>query len=65
MASANAFMNCMTCGSDGTPGANATVAAFAPGGPGLALRVVERYFGREIAQATATYMEYQGKGWVV
>ena len=31
----------------------------------LALRVVERYFGRDVAQATATYMEYQGKGWIV
>jgi transcriptional regulator GlxA family with amidase domain len=31
----------------------------------LALRVVERYFGREVAQTTAAYMEYQGKGWVV
>ena len=31
----------------------------------LALRVVDRYFGRDVAQATATYMEYQGKGWVV
>jgi transcriptional regulator GlxA family with amidase domain len=31
----------------------------------LALRVVDRYFGREAAQATATYMEYQGKGWIV
>jgi transcriptional regulator GlxA family with amidase domain len=31
----------------------------------LALRVVERYFGREVAQATANYMEYQSKGWVV
>ncbi len=31
----------------------------------LALRVVERYFGREIAQSTATYMEYQSKGWMV
>ena len=30
----------------------------------LALRVVERYFGRETAQRTATYMEYQGKGWI-
>jgi transcriptional regulator GlxA family with amidase domain len=29
----------------------------------LALHVVERYFGREVAQATATYMEYQGTGW--
>lgn len=31
----------------------------------LALRVVERYFGREIAETTAVYMEYQSKGWVV
>lgn len=31
----------------------------------LALRVVERYFGREIAEQTAYYMEYQSKGWVV
>ena len=34
-------------------------------GTDLALRVVERYFGREIAQTTAFYMEYQGKGWIV
>lgn len=34
-------------------------------GTDLALRVVERYFGREVAQATAVYMEYQGKGWIV
>ncbi len=31
----------------------------------LALRVVERYFGREVAQTTADYMEYQSKGWLV
>jgi transcriptional regulator GlxA family with amidase domain len=31
----------------------------------LALRVVERYFGRDVAQRTATYMEYQSKGWIV
>lgn len=31
----------------------------------LALRVVERYFGRDVAQATATYMEYQSSGWIV
>ncbi len=30
----------------------------------LALRVVERYFGREIAQKTAYNMEYQGLGWL-
>lgn len=31
----------------------------------LALRVVERYFGRETAERTAFYMEYQSKGWIV
>jgi len=31
----------------------------------LALRVVERYFGREVAQTTAIYMEYQSDGWKV
>ena len=31
----------------------------------LALHVVERYFGREIAQKTADYMEYQGQAWKV
>ncbi len=30
----------------------------------LALRVVERYFGREAAKRTATYMEYQGTAWI-
>jgi transcriptional regulator GlxA family with amidase domain len=30
----------------------------------LALRVVERYFGREVATATAYQMEYQGQGWM-
>jgi transcriptional regulator GlxA family with amidase domain len=34
-------------------------------GTDLALRVVERYFGRDIARSTATYMEYQGTGWIV
>jgi transcriptional regulator GlxA family with amidase domain len=34
-------------------------------GTDLALRVVERYFGRPVAQTTATYMEYQGKGWMI
>jgi transcriptional regulator GlxA family with amidase domain len=29
----------------------------------LALHVVDRYFGPEVAQRTATYMEYQGTGW--
>lgn len=31
----------------------------------LALRVVDRYYGREVAQKTAFYMEYQSKGWMV
>ena len=30
----------------------------------LALRVVERYYGREVAQKTAYNMEYQGQGWL-
>jgi len=34
-------------------------------GMDLALRVVDRYYGRKIAQATADYMEYQSKGWIV
>jgi transcriptional regulator GlxA family with amidase domain len=34
-------------------------------GTDLALRVVERYFGREVALRTAEYMEYQGTGWIV
>jgi putative intracellular protease/amidase/YHS domain-containing protein len=29
----------------------------------LALRVVERYFGRDVAQQTAYDLEYQGRGW--
>jgi len=29
----------------------------------LALHVVERYYGREVAQRTADYMEYEGTGW--
>lgn len=31
----------------------------------LALRVVERYYGREVAQQTAFYMEYQSTSWIV
>lgn len=30
----------------------------------LALRVVERYYGREVATKTAYQMEYQGQGWL-
>jgi transcriptional regulator GlxA family with amidase domain len=29
----------------------------------LAIRVIERYFGREAAERTAYTLEYQGKGW--
>jgi transcriptional regulator GlxA family with amidase domain len=31
----------------------------------LALRVVERYFGRAVAKATAEYMEYESTSWIV
>jgi transcriptional regulator GlxA family with amidase domain len=30
----------------------------------LALRIVERYFGRDVARQTATELEYQGTGWM-
>jgi transcriptional regulator GlxA family with amidase domain len=33
-------------------------------GMDLALRVVERYFGRETAKQAATRLEYQGTGWM-
>jgi len=33
-------------------------------GTDLALRVVERYFGRAVAQKTALDLEYQGTGWM-
>jgi putative intracellular protease/amidase/YHS domain-containing protein len=32
-------------------------------GMDLAMHVVERYFGREVAETNAFYMEYQGSGW--
>src|SRR5271156_4610100 len=32
-------------------------------GMDLAMHVVERYFGREVAEQNAYYMEYQGDGW--
>lgn len=31
----------------------------------LAIRVIERYFGREVAATTAADLEYEGKGWMV
>lgn len=33
-------------------------------GVDLAMRVVERYYGREVAQRTAQRLEYQGTGWM-
>ncbi|HEX7727723.1 MAG TPA: DJ-1/PfpI family protein [Terracidiphilus sp.] len=33
-------------------------------GMDLALRVVERYFGRDVASQTASLLEYQGHGWL-
>jgi transcriptional regulator GlxA family with amidase domain len=47
---------------EGAP--NLATAGGLTSGIDLALRIVERYFGRAVAQRTATYMEYQGKGWI-
>jgi transcriptional regulator GlxA family with amidase domain/YHS domain-containing protein len=33
-------------------------------GMDLAMRVVERYFGRDVASQTASLLEYQGRGWL-
>ena len=33
-------------------------------GTDLALRVVERYYGRDVARQTAVMLEYQGTGWM-
>jgi transcriptional regulator GlxA family with amidase domain/YHS domain-containing protein len=33
-------------------------------GTDLAMRIVERYFGRDVAKATALSLEYQGTGWM-
>lgn len=46
-------------------GAKISTAGGLTSGIDLALRVVERYFGRETAEQTAFYMEYQSKGWIV
>jgi transcriptional regulator GlxA family with amidase domain/YHS domain-containing protein len=32
-------------------------------GMDLALHIVERYYGRQVAENTATWLEYQGEGW--
>ena len=42
-----------------------STAAGLSSGIDLALRVVERYFGRDVAQKTTEMMEYQGKSWIV
>ena len=46
-------------------GAKISTAGGLTSGIDLALRVVERYFGRPVAERTAAYMEYQSRGWVV
>jgi transcriptional regulator GlxA family with amidase domain len=45
-------------------GAKISTAGGLTSGIDLALRVVERYFGRTTAEQTAFYMEYQSKGWI-
>ena len=45
-------------------GAKISTAGGLSSGIDLALRVVDRYFGREVAQKTASYMEYQSQGWI-
>lgn len=46
-------------------GAKISTAGGLTSGIDLALRVVERYYGRPVAERTAAYMEYQSRGWVV
>ena len=45
-------------------GARISTAGGLTSGIDLALRVVERYFGRPAAERTAAYMEYQSRGWI-
>jgi YHS domain-containing protein/putative intracellular protease/amidase len=47
-----------------TESGNIATAGGLSSGIDLALRVVERYFGREVARQTAFDMEYQGQGWM-
>jgi transcriptional regulator GlxA family with amidase domain len=47
---------------EGAP--NLATAGGLTSGIDLALRVVERYFGRDVAERTANYMEYQSRGWI-
>lgn len=44
-------------------GGNLASAGGLTSGMDLAMRVVERYYGRTIAERTAFYMEYQSNGW--
>jgi transcriptional regulator GlxA family with amidase domain len=46
-------------------GAKVSTAGGLTAGIDLALRVTERYFGRERAQEVADHLEYQSKGWMV
>ena len=43
---------------------NVATAGGLTSGIDLALRTVERYFGRAVAQQTADYMEYKSTGWI-
>ena len=45
-------------------GSNLASAGGLTSGMDLAMRVVERYYGRDTAERTAFYMEYQGTGWM-
>jgi len=45
-------------------GSNLASAGGLTSGIDLALRTVERYYGRFVAERTAFYMEYQGTGWM-
>src|SRR5579864_2284132 len=47
-----------------TESGNIATAGGLSSGIDLALRVVERYFGGEVARQTAFDMEYQGQGWM-
>jgi transcriptional regulator GlxA family with amidase domain len=54
----------LKCGARFVENGNLATAGGLSSGIDLALRVVERYFGREVAQQTAYNMEYQGQGWM-
>ena len=54
----------LKCGARFVEDGNLATAGGLSSGIDLALRVVERYFGREVAQKTAYELEYQGQGWM-